>query len=296
MSHLPVDNDQFEWLVHPKSLLNLKIKRASMKDMRAIDLGSGSSSLSQMLVELDYGDVHTIDIIGNKTRRDVTHHVFDLCSRDKVPVNKADLITDKSTLDFLLSDRPPNEVANYLRNITLMLKRGGVFTLVSFHQMVLVEKLLNCAGLILLNWSLADLDDDQQFVQESSILPIHVSSDTNPDANYHGNVFVYNFTKAVEFDDVLDEDISSRVRSTLDNFFSKENPLLTATRLKNLKDAWGDADALLPVLSAYEIMFTGHEREQYDVDLFFDDLRKFRPPHSSTISLDEAIKFLRENQ
>ena len=266
-----------------------------MKDMRAIDLGSGSSSLSQMLVELDYGDVHTIDIIGNKTRRDVTHHVFDLCSRDKVPVNKADLITDKSTLDFLLSDRPPNEVANYLRNITLMLKRGGVFTLVSFHQMVLVEKLLNCAGLILLDW-LADLDDDQQFVQESSILPIHVSSDTNPDANYHGNVFVYNFTKAVEFDDVLEEDISSRVRSTLDTFFSKENPLLTATRLKNLKDAWGDADALLPVLSAYEIMFTGHEREQYDVDLFFDDLRKFRPPHSSTMSLDEAIKFLRENQ
>ena len=78
-------------------------------------------------------------------------------------------------------------------------------------------------------------------------------------------------------------------------------PLLTSSRCEALSKAFelqGGGQCALPLLAAYECMFSATEREEYPVEFFKADLHETfnATQQHGFLSLQEAIHFLEANQ
>ena len=87
----------------------------------------------------------------------------------------------------------------------------------------------------------------------------------------------------------------------LDQQFQLDAPLLTSSRCEALSKAFelqGGGQCALPLLAAYECMFSATEREEYPVEFFKADLHETfnATQQHGFLSLQEAIHFLEANQ
>jgi len=149
----------FEWLTSPSSLRDL-LSTVPDGNKRALHVGSGSSTVGELLVEeLSYYQVFDVDKDGETVDRmrkrwlrrceqtDVDasrlQHVTVDFTKSKIEVAEDasfTLVLDKSTLDCTLCS--DNATAALLVEVYRCLAAGGVYVLISFHEKDLLLPLL----------------------------------------------------------------------------------------------------------------------------------------------------------
>ena len=133
----------FDWLEDYESVKpiidNLNIK----KDSRILNVGCGNSEFSEKMYDEGYVHNYNIDICQNvidfmksrnKDKKGLHFDVMDVCDmayKDET----FDLIIDKSTIDALLcGDHSFMIVAKMLKEISRVLKTGGIYLIVSYGK------------------------------------------------------------------------------------------------------------------------------------------------------------------
>ena len=289
-----------EWLLdcHNSQLCSqIPIPPTTHKSV-AVDIGSGTSLLFIMLLNLGYSQVHRVEVYPQPTLS--SHpaspwHILDLCastSLGSLRNIKIDLLTDKGTLDFLLADLPPLAIHNYLHNLSALCasSQSGTLVLISFQSPSLIEKLFASVGFSIVSTSVVtdvNSSEEGQFTR-----------DTNPGSGYHSKVLIYTMVPTTPPVPPTNED---EIRSILDAHFQHECPMLSKERESCIRSAWaqGDGDsATLDLESAWTVLFTPHERVEYTYELFLDDLDLPRSNimTSTSLTVEEGIEFLRTNQ
>ena len=209
-----------------------------------------------------------------------------------------------------------------------LLKPGGVYLLVSFHEQEFLQPLLsNLPGT---DWQVSsysmqreieDLIRKNRTTRLQGDKPIAATdqyltsteSQSNPleryqaenSSTYRRTVNVFQCRKRRPKDSktlcaaALSWDaVYNHVHDTNDQWFRKQNPLLSEERKLQLRYAFGDES--LALVHAFNVMFTDGEREHLEYQGFVEDWEAYCQNHaevdSERISAKVAIAFLDEMQ
>ena len=315
----------FEWLTSPLSLKSLITQHVSSSDVgssspptrKALHVGSGSSTVGEYLVEeLNFGMVVDVDRDENALAKmknrwssrcqetNVDPCRLETCILDftkdpfPYPDNFFDLVLDKSTLDCTLCS--DNATASLLVEVFRSLAIGGVYMLVSFHELELLLPLLT--ELPGVAWDVTHTTLQRQV---ETIIDSRKASSTPTHSKSPLNVLIARKSTA----SVLDYDtVCQHVHRVNDSWFQKHQPLLTRTRTQELQKSFANP---LRLPEAYQFMFTDAEREHLTYEHFLEDWHAFMTHQVQTptnnidekdegdttrISCETALAFLKEMQ
>ena len=237
------------------------------------------------------------------------------------PKEGFDLVIDKSTLDCMICSE--SLASGLITNIFNNLKRGtGIYFVVSFHSEDFMENLLQNENIglcwkdvecICLERDVENItgfkksfDQSQQFISgRKRNESVWHDGRFQPTAEYAKSVNVFIFRKCSSSTPVDKESIKSHIKNILDDWYARKNPLMTKSREVDLRRSFqnclmkssDESSNRLPLIEAYDVMFTDVEREHLSFDFFLEDWNSFT--HSSeqeTVTVDEAIQFLTEMQ
>lgn len=331
----------FEWLTSPKSLESLIQSLPSITlcqpPKNALHVGSGSSAVGEFLVEeLGFEKVVDADrdaetLVQMKTRwlarcqkfdrmdelHRLEHQVVDF-TQGKVscPDESFDLILDKSTLDCTLCS--DHAAASLLAEVYRCLAVQGVYVLISFHELDLLQPLLE--DLPGADWKISCQTMERQVERlETCVDGSGNSSDTIPPAtkslaSQEGNipstkplnVLVAHKQSSGNLDSF--ENICTHIHHVNDQWFQESHPLLTHQRIEELQKSFAEP---LPVQDAYVHLFTTAEREHLTYQHFLEDWQAYIRVDNSdnnaetvatlqngekVISFEIAVAFLKEMQ
>lgn len=243
-----------------------------------------------------------------------------------------DLVVDKSTLDCMLCTG--TGVAGLLVEVYRLLRPGGIYLVISFHPVDFLGPLLeNLPGA---DWSVImstmtrqveDLTNNKQHHSRTTEplceLPTKVgrigdeesppsaatrtwSSGTfQSDRNYQTTVNVFQCQKYARHgheENLVSLDwkaVNKHVHETNNEWYIRENPLLTPARIASIHEAFGHETKDLR--TSYELLFTLAEQEHFDYEDFVEDWQVFLSNHSSipkidSVSAGTAIAFLNAMQ
>jgi hypothetical protein len=84
----------------------------------------------------------------------------------------------------------------------------------------------------------------------------------------------------------------------VDDWFRLQNPMLTATREASIRSQF---QREMPLRSAYQLLFTPNERDNYSYDLFLEDWTAFCDKYEGhvprqTMTDEIGIRFMTEMQ
>ena len=316
----------FEWLTSPYSLKSLVCNHALLSPSSVVDpshckalhVGSGSSTVGEFLIEeLGYGKVVDVDrdsatlekMWQRWQKRCKTTHVdpsrLDICALDfttatlPYPNNYFDLVLDKSTLDCTLCSE--NATSSLLCQVYQSLAIGGVYLLISFHELELLFPLLkDLPGAV---WKVTSATLQRQ-VETICRDTAKTSSQSN---TTHSTkpltvLIARKLAAASRCNSELNYDnVCQHIHAVSDAWFQKHQPLLTRTRTQELQKAF---QTPLPLEKAYLALFTDAEREHLTYDHFLEDWEAFLDQQLSsktiynktTISCETAVSFLNEMQ
>lgn len=221
-----------------------------------------------------------------------------------------DLAVDKSTLDCLLCN--DKAAAGLLAEVYRVLKPGGCYLVVSFHQKEFLHPLF--ANLPGADWNVSsavmnrEVEDLIRSSRETTIRNGReskynslgsVKEDFDPEYRRTLNVFQCRKNLIATTAGKLDLDSAYRhVHDTNDRWFREANPLLSENRIQEIHAAF--CGKLLGLFDAYSIIFTEVEREHLEYEGFLDDWNTFLQSHpnveANRMSSDVAIAFLDEMQ
>lgn len=274
--------EYFEWtLKYHRSLRRTQ----ATPSLQVLEIGCGTSGLSEKLSS----DFPSLDITCTDYDEACVRHlrrqfpasrnryeVLDILTEDEpaaVRFDSFDIILDKGTYDALLVE---GSVAQVVENVYRLLRADGVYLLFSIHSVDFMKNYFGnpFSGLELL-------------LAEPMVLNGKVS---------HCSVTLLRRSPSAAFDRRRFAELES---DTLDQHYQTENPLLTPYMEMQLRTEFAslsDADGGLPLKRAFEAMFD--PALEYDFSLFLEDLGRFEPPLSRPgfITLEEALRFLREMQ
>jgi len=215
-----------------------------------------------------------------------------------------DLILDKSTLDCLLcTDRA---TAGLLAEVYRVLKPGGVYLLISFHQKDFLQPLLsNLPGSdwevshSVMNREVEDLISSKQGTKTAFNPCLNYDNEDEPDYRRTLNVFQCRKQREVVTNHELDWDaVYHHVHFTNDQWFRVQNPMLSEERKDEIHSAFNGETLALE--DAYKVIFTEAEREHLEYEGFIEDWKAFLESHSDAaadrVSSVVAIDFLDEMQ
>ncbi|CAJ1455432.1 unnamed protein product [Effrenium voratum] len=266
----------YEWLV-PFGELKSYFQKLELErgiDSSVVVVGCGTSNLSADLQEvfgfrqvlsIDYSDA----VISHMKARfgscdALSFHQADLtqpCGH-VVPDGTADLVVDKSTLDCLLCSEG---AVGLICNISRMLRVGGLYVVISFHE--------------------------AEFLVGFLSLAFTVESVTSLKRSTGADVRALSLRKTAE-------EGACCLRARLQSWEARRKSLLTPRRAETMEAAWlassrtGAVDQpCLPIEEAYLAMFTDTERREYMLADFESDLAEFRPGCAGLTFLD-AKEFL----
>ncbi|CAJ1407032.1 unnamed protein product [Effrenium voratum] len=238
-------------------------------DSSVVVVGCGTSNLSADLQEvfgfrqvlsIDYSDA----VISHMKARfgscdALSFHQADLtqpCGH-VVPDGTADLVVDKSTLDCLLCSEG---AVGLICNISRMLRVGGLYVVISFHE--------------------------AEFLVGFLSLAFTVESVTSLKRSTGADVRALSLRKTAE-------EGACCLRARLQSWEARRKSLLTPRRAETMEAAWlassrtGAVDQpCLPIEEAYLAMFTDTERREYMLADFESDLAEFRPGCAGLTFLD----------
>jgi hypothetical protein len=216
--------------------------------------------------------------------------------------NFFDLVLDKSTLDCTLCS--DNATASLLLQVYRCLAIGGVYMLISFHELELLLPLL--ADLPGAAWEVTCTTLQRQV--ESLVVGSRATTSATPSCpstahttpnnnSKHLNVLIARkrqSTAQLNFDAVR-----QHVHKVNDSWFQKQQPLLTRIRAQELAHAFVSPQTLP---QAYQVLFTNAEREHLTYEHFLEDWKAFsqRPSNNNiakdAICCEVALAFLKEMQ
>lgn len=235
-----------------------------------------------------------------------------------------DLVLDKSTLDCLLCTN--KAAAGLLTEVYRLLKPGGVYLLVSFHEHELLHPLLsNLPGA---DWQVSscemqrEVEDlirncartrkgdipktaNYEYLNTESKDNSLEKDQTKENSEYRRTVNVFQCRKGQPKDpkflcatELNWDAVYNHVHDTNDRWFRKLNPLLSRERKLQLRCAFGDES--LALAHAFNVMFTDGEREHLEYHGFLEDWEAYCQAHAEVdtdrISVRDAIAFLDEMQ
>ena len=134
------------------------------------------------------------------------------------------------------------------------------------------------------------------------------SGEFNPDESYRRFVNIFICRKNNDANDDLDgEEVRNHLHQVNDDYFKKENPMVTHVRIEELKKSFhinlqkvaclgkSPKSSKLPIQSCYEILFTDAEREHLSYELFMEDWEEYcndrqTPKDGMTVGI--AVDFL----
>jgi SAM-dependent methyltransferase len=243
-----------------------------------------------------------------------------------------DVVIDKSTLDCLLcSDRGAAALISQIYR--LLHPQHGIYLLISFHHIDLLRPMLEqCPGtewtfshsvmyrhvetLIQNSGTTSSKDgEDAPFTTTSTNLAdVEIPQGHGwttggggvfqPDEVYHRTVNVligrkrvtnnpHHPVSRIDFDAVY-----AHVNKCSNDWYQRQNPMLTPTRTQQLRQDFGDKTVLLP--QSYQLLFTEQEREHLTYEAFLEDWEVFREGHpdlaTDAMSSETALLFLSEMQ
>jgi SAM-dependent methyltransferase len=325
----------FEWLTSPLSLKSLLLTHASSPDPtarrnKALHVGCGSSTVGEFLVEeLNYDMVVDVDndeeIMTNMKKRwqkrcqtitQVDPNRLHLCVVDftqspiPYPDHSFDLVLDKSTLDCTLCC--DNASASLLVEVYRCLAVGGVYVLISFHELGMLLPLL--AELPGAAWDVTCTTLERQVESMTATTakqhPTHnTTTSTSSSTSKPLNVLIARKNMAATQEPLELDAVIQHVHRVGNDWFQNHQPLLTRTRTQELQQAF--LNASLPSLAlpeAYEVMFTHDERQHLTYEHFLEDWQAFcenqNNDQASHLSLSDdkmitceiALAFLEEMQ
>lgn len=133
----------FDWLEDYESIKPIIEELGIKKECRILNVGCGNSEFSEKMFDEGYTHNYNIDICENvinfmrtrnKDKNGLHFEVMDVCEM-KYKDEMFDLIVDKSTIDALLcGDHSFMIVAKMLKEISRVLKTGGVYLIISYGQ------------------------------------------------------------------------------------------------------------------------------------------------------------------
>ena len=132
-----------DWLEDYESIKPIIEELGIKKECRILNVGCGNSEFSEKMFDEGYTHNYNIDICENvinfmrtrnKDKNGLHFEVMDVCEM-KYKDEMFDLIVDKSTIDALLcGDHSFMIVAKMLKEISRVLKTGGVYLIISYGQ------------------------------------------------------------------------------------------------------------------------------------------------------------------
>ena len=307
------DNEQqiirpFEWLTSPHSLKELIEREVSSSateneepPVRALHVGSGSSTLGEFLVEELGGfsvvncdkDAETLQkmeqrwnhIHGATKNSDSIRSRLEFCNVDfccdpiPYPEGSFDLVLDKSTLDCTLcSDR---STARLLVEVYRALAPGGVYILISFHPIEMLRPLLE--DLPGADWQVSSSTMQRQledFIGGTTTVSYATHGSTQAENLLNVLIARKDASTDAGFYTLLDlEQVMDHVHRTNDVWFQTQHPLITRARKDELERAFGDPQRAVPLSEAYTFLFTPAEREHLDYECFLEDWDAFLSNH-----------------
>lgn len=298
-------DDTFDWVldwaqVEPHVSPNaLGIAMSS----RVVDVGCGYSTTPVHLSSI-YADVLALDreqscvdamAAKHERSRGLRWAACDVCSIDALaqimPKGSANLVFDKGTLDCAIVE---DDAARLLACVDWMLADQAVYAVVSFRKPELLLPLLSCSAI---GWKVS-----HEYIRipgRSEPASCCIVRKNRPGA----------VCEAVTSDAV--NALLCHTQEVLDRWYTQENPLLTPGREEELRTIWARtvseqeardearSDAL-PIDVAYRIMLTPRERTEITFEEFTCDVLPFlsnnKDAHVSSIKLDEALAYLKEEQ
>jgi ubiquinone/menaquinone biosynthesis C-methylase UbiE len=229
-----------------------------------------------------------------------------------------DIVIDKSTLDCLLcSDKGS---AGLICEVFRVLKPGGVYVVVSFHHIDFLRPLLeDCPGA---DWTMTNTVIDRQVedlisnkqadtrravsLTEHATIPDSTQSRQwsererfEPSESYRRTV---NVLQCRRRGSTVPLDLSSvyeHIHAVNDQWYQKENPLMTRKRKDELYQAFETESTLLDLDTSYSVLFTDAEKEHLTFELFLEDWSAFveaKGVPSDFLSFATALAFLEEMQ
>lgn len=284
--------------------------------------------------ELHAGDSSSTSSIENEAQM-IFENVDFTCERGlKWEDASFHLVLDKSTLDCLLCT--DKAAAGLLTEVYRVLKPGGVYLLVSFHHEDFLQPLLsNLPGAdwkvsrcvmqrevedLISSSSKGENKSPSSFQSEASsqtqpeLLTITSKAEeessnttaTTASSEYRRTLNVFQCRKRTSAstvhhhdDGTLDWDaVYHHVHDTNDQWFRKENPMLSQKRKLEIHATFGGKP--LDLATAYQVIFTDAEREHLEYEGFLDDWKAFQATRSDLdadrVSSDVVIAFLGEMQ
>ena len=308
----------FEWLTSPHSLKELIEREVSSSTtenqekppVRALHVGSGSSTLGEFLVE-DLGfsvvncdkDAETLQKMeqrwnhlhatknSDNIRSRLEFCTVDFCS-DHIPypAQSFDLVLDKSTLDCTLcSDR---STARLLVEVYRALAPGGVYILISFHPIEMLRPLLE--DLPGTDWQVSSSTMQRQLEDFlGGTTTVSYATHDSTQAENLLNVLIARkdgSSKDADCYTLLDlEQVMDHVHRTNDAWFQTQHPLITRARKDELERAFGDPQRTVPLSEAYTFLFTPAEREHLDYECFLEDWEAFLSNHHHLTEEEEDL-------
>jgi hypothetical protein len=223
--------------------------------------------------------------------------------------NFFDLVLDKGTLDCTLCS--DNATASLLIQVYRCLAVGGVYILISFHELGLVLPLL--AELPGAAWEVTCTTLQRQVENiTATISTPTTATSSSPSTNSKPlNVLIARKSSVSTTEELDYGTVRQHVHRVNDSWFQKQNPLLTRTRTQELQKAF---ETLLQLPQAYQGMFTDAEREHLTYEHFLQDWQAFLQQQqqqsspdnnnetptmtedTTTISCETALAFLTEMQ
>lgn len=133
----------FDWLEDYESIKPIIEELGITKESRILNVGCGNSEFSEKMFDDGFTHNYNIDICQNvidymkernKGKKGLHFEVMDVCDM-KYKEETFDLIVDKSTIDALLcGDHSFMIVAKMTKEISRVLKTGGVYLIISYGQ------------------------------------------------------------------------------------------------------------------------------------------------------------------
>lgn len=266
--------------------------------------GSGTSKLSwHLFADAGFGQITSVDSDPGCVEHmrqiypELTWVIADLttpaCRDAGVVPHGYDLVVDKSTLDCIQCEIGTEAVAGYFIEVRRSLSDGGIFMLISFQDVALLNSLLVSAGFVVRAC-------DQVLIASQPTMP---------------KISVLVLRKAPGGAAPAVGELAVRLKECMDAWHIA-HPLLTPQERLRISSNWVEEvskvlgrpepcqpglGAGLPLAKAHEVLFDRRLRQEFPLPDFLDALQLDRvlptpAPGSPRLTLEQGLDFIVRNQ